>query len=121
MLLNQERSMELIDTTVEGGKPSDVNEVLRSIHIGLLCVQQCPEDRPTMSSVVLMLSSGGALPWPKQPGFFTERTALEIPESPFISNSISDAALAANEDVDSRNRYQSLGLVCELDVERPPT
>ncbi|KAK2975762.1 hypothetical protein RJ640_022201, partial [Escallonia rubra] len=49
---------------------------------------QCPEDRPTMSSVVLMLSSEGVLPWPKQPGFFTERTALEIPEYHFISDSV---------------------------------
>ncbi|TMW93766.1 hypothetical protein EJD97_011189, partial [Solanum chilense] len=31
-------------------------EVQRSVHIGLLCVQQCLEDRPSMSSVVLMLS-----------------------------------------------------------------
>ncbi|GMP65591.1 hypothetical protein CsSME_00026318 [Camellia sinensis var. sinensis] len=38
----------------------------------LLCVQQCPEDRPSMSSVVLMLGGEGALPRPKQPGFFAE-------------------------------------------------
>ncbi|KAI3721394.1 hypothetical protein L2E82_32404 [Cichorium intybus] len=47
-------------------------EVLRSIHIGLLCVQNLPEDRPTMSSVVLMLGNDGTLPQPKPPAFFTE-------------------------------------------------
>ena len=45
-------------------------EVLRSIHVGLLCVQHCADDRPSMSSVVLMLSSDAALPQPKEPGFF---------------------------------------------------
>ena len=51
----------------------NLSVVLRSIHVGLLCVQQSPDDRPSMSSVVLMLSSESALPQPKMPGFFTER------------------------------------------------
>lgn len=50
------------------------SEVQRSVHVGLLCVQQCPEDRPSMSSVVLMLSSDVSLPSPKEPGFFTSRS-----------------------------------------------
>ncbi|KAL2472870.1 Receptor-like serine/threonine-protein kinase SD1-7 [Forsythia ovata] len=50
-------------------------EVLKCIHIGLLCVQKLPEDRPTMASVVVMLSNEGVtLPQPKEPGFFTERS-----------------------------------------------
>lgn len=49
------------------------SEILRSIHIGLLCVQQDPEERPNMSYVVMMLGSDIILPQPKQPGFFTER------------------------------------------------
>ena len=47
--------------------------MLRSIHVGLLCVQENPEDRPNMSNVVLMLRDDDTLPQPKQPGFFTER------------------------------------------------
>ena len=50
----------------------NVDEVLRCIHIGLLYVQQSPADRPSMSSVVLMLSSQSELPQPKQPGYFVE-------------------------------------------------
>ncbi|GLT37748.1 hypothetical protein SLA2020_120490 [Shorea laevis] len=56
------------------------SEVLRCIHVGLLCVQQRPEDRPDMLSVVLMLRGERALPEPKQPGFFTGRN-LPIVES----------------------------------------
>jgi hypothetical protein len=35
-------------------------------------VQQRPEDRPNMSSVVLMLSSESLLPKPRQPGYYTD-------------------------------------------------
>ena len=45
--------MELLDASVEGHFP--VSEALRCIHVGLLCVQQRPEDRPMMSSVLIML------------------------------------------------------------------
>ncbi|XP_034678403.1 G-type lectin S-receptor-like serine/threonine-protein kinase At4g27290 isoform X3 [Vitis riparia] len=67
------RSMELIDTSV--GDMHDLSQVLRSINVGLLCVQCSLDDRPSMYSVVLMLSSDGALPRPKEPGFFTGREA----------------------------------------------
>ncbi|EOY12716.1 S-locus lectin protein kinase family protein, putative [Theobroma cacao] len=56
-------------------------EVLRAIHIGLLCVQRNLEDRPSISNVVLMLSSEVPLPQPKQPGFFTERDLVEASSS----------------------------------------
>ncbi|KAM0023302.1 putative bulb-type lectin domain-containing protein [Helianthus debilis subsp. tardiflorus] len=52
--------------------PSPCLYVLRSIHIGLLCVQNHAEDRPTMSSVVLMLGDDGVLSQPKSPALFTE-------------------------------------------------
>jgi hypothetical protein len=54
-----------------------LSEIIRCIHVGLLCVQKRPEDRPNMSSVIVMLSSGISLPQPKQPGFFTERNLPE--------------------------------------------
>jgi len=79
-LHNEDRSIELIDPTArESCCPL---EVLRSIRVGLLCVQQHPEDRPSMSSVVLMLGSEGSLPWPKQPGFFMDRNLYEVNTSP---------------------------------------
>nr|XP_011460340.1 PREDICTED: cysteine-rich receptor-like protein kinase 41 isoform X2 [Fragaria vesca subsp. vesca] len=44
-------------------------KVLRCVHIGLLCVQDNAADRPTMSDVVLMLSSNTDGPQPKEPAF----------------------------------------------------
>ncbi|GJZ20765.1 G-type lectin S-receptor-like serine/threonine-protein kinase [Tanacetum coccineum] len=73
-MYSEGKSIELIDSRfAESSNPS---EVLRSIEVGLLCVQQSPEDRPNMSSVVLMLGNEGALPKPKQPAFFTEKNLL---------------------------------------------
>ncbi|CAN1775070.1 G-type lectin S-receptor-like serine/threonine-protein kinase SD1-1 [Linum perenne] len=54
-----------------------IDKVLRLIHIGLLCVQKSPEDRPTMSSVMHMLDGEGDLVEPKKPGFFTSRDLSE--------------------------------------------
>ena len=76
------------------------SEVLRSIHVGLLCVQQRPDDRPSMSSVVLMLSSEFTLPQPKMPGFFTEREMLGDSSSsnsykPSTSNDVTISLLEA--------------------------
>ncbi|KAL7249461.1 hypothetical protein ACSBR1_011622 [Camellia fascicularis] len=90
ILYKEGRSLELIDEALWDS--CYLNEVLRSIHVGLLCVQQCPEDRPSMSSVVLMLGSEGALPQVKQPGFFTERNVHEAGCS-----SSKDATVSANE------------------------
>ncbi|KAL5548135.1 hypothetical protein UlMin_003366 [Ulmus minor] len=75
ILHNEGKPLELIHPTVND--TCNVPQVLRSIHVALLCVQCSPEDRPSMSSVVLMLSSEIALPQPKEPGFFNERNAFE--------------------------------------------
>jgi len=60
--------LDLIDEGLSDSR--NLAELLRCIHVALLCVQQRPEDRPTMSTVVVMLSSENPLPQPKQPGFF---------------------------------------------------
>lgn len=68
--------MELVDSSMAYSYA--VGEVLKCIKVGLLCVQERPEDRPTMSSVVLMLGSDTAsLPQPKQPGFVARRGPFE--------------------------------------------
>lgn len=71
MLHREGRSSEIVDPNLV--ESCHTSELQRSIHVGLLCVQQSPEDRPNMSSVVLMLTNEGILPQPKPPGFFTER------------------------------------------------
>uniref|UniRef100_A0A2N9HWE4 Bulb-type lectin domain-containing protein n=1 Tax=Fagus sylvatica TaxID=28930 RepID=A0A2N9HWE4_FAGSY len=65
----EDRPIELIDDSVGD---FTIFEVLRCIHVALLCVQQRQEDRPNMLSVVLMLSSESLLPKPRQPGFYTD-------------------------------------------------
>ncbi|CAI9273443.1 unnamed protein product [Lactuca saligna] len=69
-LYKDDKSLDLVGRSLR--ESCIILEVLRSIHIGLLCVQNQPEDRPTMSSVVLMLGNDGVLPQPKPPAFFTE-------------------------------------------------
>ncbi|EOY28558.1 Cysteine-rich RLK 29, putative isoform 2 [Theobroma cacao] len=61
-------ALNLIDPTLRDGSR---NEMLRCIHIGLLCVQENVANRPTMATVVLMLNSFSiSLPLPSQPAFF---------------------------------------------------
>ncbi|XP_058188701.1 G-type lectin S-receptor-like serine/threonine-protein kinase SD1-1 [Rhododendron vialii] len=73
------KASKLIDPVMEGSFP--MSKVLRCIQIGLLCVQKCPEDRPTMSSVVLMLVSDTlTLSQPKAPGFYIERSSKQTYE-----------------------------------------
>ncbi|XLT31619.1 hypothetical protein HN873_062911, partial [Arachis hypogaea] len=67
-LWKQGRSLELVDESLKDSW--NLSEVERCIHIGLLCAQQYPHDRPTMSSVVLMLGSDFDLPLPEIPTFF---------------------------------------------------
>ncbi|KZV27230.1 hypothetical protein F511_04683 [Dorcoceras hygrometricum] len=73
-LYKEERSHELVEASLR--KSQDLAQVMRSIHVGLLCLQQNPEDRPSISSVVLMLGNEGMLPEAKQPGFYTEREPI---------------------------------------------
>ncbi|WCJ20315.1 Cysteine-rich receptor-like protein kinase 10 [Euphorbia peplus] len=52
------------------------NEFSRQVPIGLLCVQEDASDRPTMSSVVLMLKSETViLPQPEKPAFSQGRVS----------------------------------------------
>uniref|UniRef100_A0A0D3F538 non-specific serine/threonine protein kinase n=1 Tax=Oryza barthii TaxID=65489 RepID=A0A0D3F538_9ORYZ len=46
------------------------SEILKCIHIGLLCVQENPGDRPRMSNVILMIvGKSTTLPAPSRPAF----------------------------------------------------
>lgn len=70
-LWNEGKPLELMDTHMEGS--FSVNEVIKCIKVGLLCIQQRVEDRPTMSSVLFMLGNeNSTMPEPKEPGFGTE-------------------------------------------------
>ncbi|KAI4312091.1 hypothetical protein MLD38_036943 [Melastoma candidum] len=52
--------------------------ILRCIHIGLLCVQETAADRPEMASVIRWFDHHSvALPVPTQPAFFTTTSSSE--------------------------------------------
>lgn len=57
-----------------------IDEVTRYIHIGLLCVQENPADRPTMSTIHQMLTTSSiTLPIPLPPGFFFKNEPRSTP------------------------------------------
>ncbi|KAK9152088.1 hypothetical protein Syun_010397 [Stephania yunnanensis] len=81
-LWNEDKADELVDEMFTDQDVSSRFAVLRCIHIGLLCVQQRPDDRPTMPTVVMMLGSATAnLPQPKHPGFYYERSFMDEGQS----------------------------------------
>ena len=74
--------LKLIDAHLE--ESCIKSEVLRCIHVGLLCVQHHPNDRPNMASVVVMLTSEVDLAQPKEPGFLLGNMTINRESS--ISN-----------------------------------
>ncbi|CAK7338301.1 unnamed protein product, partial [Dovyalis caffra] len=66
---------------IVAGESCNLSEVMRCINICLLCVQQHPDDRPSMASVVWMLGGENTLPQPKKPGFFKGSGPFETPSS----------------------------------------
>ncbi|KAK3024971.1 hypothetical protein RJ639_042778 [Escallonia herrerae] len=65
----------LIDPALRAESGS-IREIIRCVHIGLLCVQENVASRPTMASVVLMLNSFSlTLPVPSEPAFFMHSNA----------------------------------------------
>ncbi|XP_021299445.1 receptor-like serine/threonine-protein kinase SD1-8 [Herrania umbratica] len=76
LLWNDGNGLELMDPCLEDSCVEA--QVLRCIQVGLLCVQKHSENRPVMSSVVLMLNNDEVtLPQPKEPGFFSERSSCD--------------------------------------------
>lgn len=91
------RPLELIDPSLDNVLIQP--EVMRCIHVGLLCVQQNPDDRPNMSTVVLMLNGDSVVPQPKEPGFLidiipSETCSLSIKNS---SSSVNDLTITTME------------------------
>ncbi|XP_059457404.1 receptor-like serine/threonine-protein kinase SD1-7 isoform X2 [Corylus avellana] len=75
-LWKDDQSLDLMEPTI--GYPSSTSIMLRFINTGLLCVQESPTDRPTMSDVISMISNEHApLPTPKQPAFFTGQNMMD--------------------------------------------
>ena len=68
----EDKVLDLIDETLR--EVCNVDQFVKCVNIGLLCVQEDPNDRPTMSTVVTMLDSEIAtVPTPKGPVFVQRR------------------------------------------------
>jgi hypothetical protein len=78
--------LELMDSSF--GDSYSRNEITRCVHIGLLCVQEDPNDRPTLSTIVLMLTSFSVtLPLPREPAYFGQsRTVPTFPTTELESD-----------------------------------
>ncbi|KAK3009049.1 hypothetical protein RJ639_014983 [Escallonia herrerae] len=65
------RASDLIDISIR--ETCKHHEVIKCINVALLCVQEFPADRPTISDVVLMLANGSTalIPSPKEPAYST--------------------------------------------------
>ncbi|XP_044460481.1 cysteine-rich receptor-like protein kinase 8 [Mangifera indica] len=69
---NERSAVNLIDPAM---RDNPKTEMMKCIHIALLCVQESVSDRPSIGSVVSMLNSDSLnLPAPKKPGFYMHTT-----------------------------------------------
>ncbi|XWS12784.1 hypothetical protein CRYUN_Cryun37aG0120000 [Craigia yunnanensis] len=89
-------ALDLVDPTLRDGSRT---ELMRCIHIGLLCVQENVTERPNMASVVLMLTSYSVtLPLPSQPAFFLHsNTQSEILRSQDLNSGATESDQSKNE------------------------
>ncbi|XP_015970970.1 G-type lectin S-receptor-like serine/threonine-protein kinase At4g27290 [Arachis duranensis] len=77
-LWNEGNLNELIDECLRDSSSFIIpTEMFRCIHIGLLCLQRHPDDRPTITSVVKMLNNENTLPQPKEPGFLIHEVSTD--------------------------------------------
>ncbi|XP_050370264.1 G-type lectin S-receptor-like serine/threonine-protein kinase SD1-1 [Argentina anserina] len=97
-LWKEGRSAELIDDCLRDS--CNLSEIMCCFQISLLCVQELPEDRPNISSVILMLGGGSALPQPKNPGFFAKKSSSEADS---FSCKIGTTSSTNNETSSSKN------------------
>uniref|UniRef100_A0A0E0AN15 Uncharacterized protein n=1 Tax=Oryza glumipatula TaxID=40148 RepID=A0A0E0AN15_9ORYZ len=85
------RRNKIVDPSLGNHYPR--GDILKCINIGLLCVQQNPVDRPPMSAIILMLSSGTVtLQAPYRPAYifgrnrsYTETMDVPLPSGPHSS------------------------------------
>ncbi|XP_040362828.1 uncharacterized protein LOC112165180 isoform X2 [Rosa chinensis] len=74
-LWKKDAALELMDPTL--GNSCDEDQLLRCMHVGLLCVEENATDRPNMSDLISMLTNESVpLPKPTKPAFCTRRNVI---------------------------------------------
>ena len=93
-LWKENMPLKLIDTCLKDS--CILSEIERCLHISFLCLQQHHEDRPNMSSVVMMLHSESPLPEPKELGFFVgKKSSVSSKNQPSSTNEVTITLLEA--------------------------
>ncbi|PIA58478.1 hypothetical protein AQUCO_00500427v1 [Aquilegia coerulea] len=99
-------ALELIEPSLEDRYSR--TEVMRCIHIGLLCVQDEMGMRPTMASVVLMLNSYSAtMPLPSTPAFFVS-TIRESHQRTWENEAYTNSSCQSVVPIPSKSRSASV-------------
>ncbi|KAL9281772.1 putative protein kinase RLK-Pelle-DLSV family [Arabidopsis thaliana] len=76
------KGLEIIDQIILDSSTFQQHQVKRYIQIGLLCVQECAEDRPTMLSISVMFASDTIeIAPPGPPGYLVRKSQLETGSS----------------------------------------
>ncbi|KAJ4828227.1 hypothetical protein Tsubulata_613111 [Turnera subulata] len=90
-------ALDIVDSSL--GEAYPAREVLKCIQVGLLCVQENPTDRPTMSAIVFMLGNETALSSPNKPAFIlkTRQTSTSSSSTSKIASSINDVSITRIE------------------------
>ncbi|KAI3914713.1 hypothetical protein MKW92_021887 [Papaver armeniacum] len=97
-LWNENNALTLVEPTLVLSEPSFEVEILRCIHVGLLCVEEFAIDRPTMATTLSMLTSEIAtLPAPKNPAFTERRVSSDSSSSRKIPQSNSNKRYSNND------------------------
>lgn len=91
---SEDRAMDLIDQSIRDS--CSIDQVLRCIHVALLCVQDHNTERPDMAAVVFMLGSETAtFPVPNQPKFTMGDVPNRVVVNEYESFSASDVTITA--------------------------
>ncbi|XP_068314885.1 cysteine-rich receptor-like protein kinase 10 [Pyrus communis] len=114
-LWNEGKVLELMDPLLKDSCSAE--EFSRYIHIGLLCVQQDANHRPTMSSVALMMKTETiSFSKPEQPAFFAGRSTAHRHQT--SAHSWSANGLTISEDV-PRREFAAATMACTINKLSP--
>ncbi|KAH9627132.1 hypothetical protein KSS87_011620 [Heliosperma pusillum] len=98
-LWRENRGLEFIDSTLTLYE-REQEQAMKCMNLGLLCVQENASDRPTMSTVIAMISNEATqLLTPKKPAFFFGNYAsqAERPQCDVEQGSLNDASVSEME------------------------
>ncbi|XP_073133215.1 G-type lectin S-receptor-like serine/threonine-protein kinase At1g67520 [Henckelia pumila] len=100
-LWSNDSAVELMDPTLRGS--CNIQQLLRCIHIGLLCVENRAVDRPSIEDVISMLKNEMKdTPMPKNPAFITRDSVIELNKKISLQNNYSVNEISLTQTVQGR-------------------